>query len=148
MDLTDRQKDMVDNFPWQESEEGTNHIEGESLIKEINECSKSIFNDFLSTINLNNFSYDMIVVPVEMDKYPLLVKCFDQDMSDESKSLVLQSIQNSFFALAWHEMTNIVKKLCEIRIDVSDIVKVELEQNVLLDGDNDSHKMQVEITLK
>jgi hypothetical protein len=45
-------------------------------------------------------------------------------------------------------MTNVVKKLCEIRIDVSDIVKVELEQNVLLDGDNDSHKMQVEITLK
>ena len=148
MKLTEGQKNMVDNFPWQESEEGMNHIEGESLIKEINECSKSIFHDFLSQINLNHFSYDMIVVPVEVEKYPLLIKCFDKYTSDESKSLVLQSIQDAFFALAWNGMPDVVNKLNEILLNINDIVKIELQQNVLLDEDDKSHKMQVEISLK
>ncbi len=111
MELTDKQKTMLENVQWNEDEDRNNRLEGDDLAVEIDQCADSILACVKSAITKENYNGEEVVVPIPVSTHSLLERMLSPDLAEDSQESVLNILRHVLFSKAWAERQCIERKI-------------------------------------
>lgn len=109
MELTDKQKKMIDGVQWNDDQEHLDRIEGDDLVNEVSICADFIVAKVLSGMTRESYNGEEVIVPIPTSTHPLLAKLLS--VSDESQEKVLNVLRHVVFSKAFAERTRFENKI-------------------------------------